>query len=78
MKLLKIKISPLPSFLTPWIVTEDLELNCEIFPFFISLLLLWLVNGTKWFNLSVRAPVILDHKIMTGFLERHSVLGASD
>ena len=43
---------------------------------FHPLLLLWLINQTKWFIFCIRDPVILDHKIITSFSERLIVLGA--
>ena len=45
-----------------------MELNCQIFHFFIPPLLLRLVNEEKWLIFCVRDPVILDHEITIGLL----------
>lgn len=61
-------------FLTPWI-TDDMELTCPIFLFFMPLFFLRLINAIKWSRFWARDPVEFDHKIMIGFPERRSVLG---
>lgn len=58
-------------FFTPWLLTEVI---CPVIP----LLLLRLINESKWFMFCARDRAILAHKIVRSFPERGSFLGAAD
>ena len=69
------KLVDLFLFLNTLNINRRIVIIFPIFLFFISLLLLRLINGTKGFIFCARHQAKLDHKVMMGFSERCSVFG---